>query len=157
MVSAPNSRPMYASVLLPTDGSEASNEAVAVGLDVAARFDAAAHAVYVVDERFVAAEYDAAVEGAERDGERALDAVGDLAAERGVAVEKHLRRGVPHREIVDAVADYGADLVVMGTHGRSGLDRLVHLGSTTERVVRAAPVQVLTVPVDSTRDRSRSE
>ncbi len=138
---------MYENVLLPTDGSEGSLAAVEAGLALAARFGATAHALYVVDERRVMAEYDLAVEAAEAEAERALEAVERAATAPAVAVEKHLRRGVPHAEILEAIDDYGVDLVVMGTHGRTGLDRLVHLGSVTERVVRASPVQVLAVPL----------
>lgn len=138
---------MYATILVPTDGSDGANGAVETGLTLAARFDAAFHALYVVDERFVAAEYDAAVEEAEREGERALDDAGRAGAAAGVDVEKHLRRGIPHEEILDAADDYGADLVVVGRVGRTGLDRFLNLGSVADRVVRASPVQVLTVPL----------
>jgi nucleotide-binding universal stress UspA family protein len=61
-------------------------------------------------------------------------------------VAKHLRRGHPDEEILDFVADEGIDLIVMGTAGRSGFDRIRHAGSTTERVIRGATVSVLAVP-----------
>lgn len=138
---------MYSQVLLPTDGSEAAEEAFEAGLELAAQFDAGVHALYVIDSRFVTTEYDLAVEKAEREAEAALDRVGELGESAGVAVEKHLRTGIPHEEILDAIDAYGVDVVVMGTHGRSSLDRLVRLGSVTERVVRSAPVHVVTVPV----------
>lgn len=138
---------MYTTILLPTDGSGGARRAIDVGLELAAHHGATVHALFVLDERRVTREYDHAVEAAEREAEAALDDVGDAAEERGVDVERHARWGVPHREILESVDAYGADLVVMGTHGRTGLDRLVNLGSTTERVVRAAPVQVLTVPL----------
>ncbi|MFC7018261.1 MULTISPECIES: universal stress protein [Haloarcula] len=137
---------MYDQVLLPTDGSEGAAAATDVAFALAGRFDAPVHALYVVDERFVADEFDAPVEAAEREATAALEAASDRGTEHGVSVEKHLRRGVPHEEILDAVDDYAADLVVMGTHGRTGLDRFRHVGSVTERVVRSAPVEVHTVP-----------
>lgn len=137
---------MYSTILVPTDGSDGAAAALGTALGLAAEFDAAVHALFVVDERFVATEYDAPVEEAEREGEAVLDRAGERGREAGIAVEKHLRTGVPHEEIVGAVDDYGADLVVMGKHGRTGLDRFLNLGSVAERVVRAAPVQVLTVP-----------
>ncbi|WP_336035553.1 universal stress protein [Halobacterium yunchengense] len=140
-------RGMYATILVPTDGSEGAAGAVTVAVALADRFDAAVHALFVVDERFVADDYDLAVEDAERRAERALDRAGGLGADAGVDVEKHLRRGLPHEEIIEAADAYGADLVVVGKHGRTGLDRFLHVGSTTERVVRASPTQVLTVPL----------
>jgi nucleotide-binding universal stress UspA family protein len=71
--------------------------------------------------------------------------VAELGDERGVRVERHLRRGAPSEEIVDAAADHGADLVVMGTQGRTGFSRLAAAGSTTERVVRLTTVPTLVV------------
>lgn len=138
---------MYSSVLLPTDGSEGAEAAVEVGLRLAARHDATVHALFVVDERYVRREFDHVVEAAEREAEEALDGVGERADGMGVRVEKHVRWGMPHEEILAAIDAYGVDVVTMGTHGRTGIDRLVHLGSVTERVVRLAPVQVLTVPL----------
>lgn len=138
---------MYSDVLLPTDGSDGSLVAAESALAIVTQFGAAAHALFVIDERHVLDEYDLAVEAAEAAGERALEAVERAGSDRSIAVEKHLRRGVPHEEILAAVADHDIDLVVMGTHGRTGLDRLIHLGSVTERVVRRAPVPVLVVPL----------
>ncbi|WP_254544934.1 universal stress protein [Halomarina pelagica] len=138
---------MYSNLLLPTDGSEGAAEAIEVGLKIAQRFDSVVHALYVIDRRFVATDYDPVVEEAESEAEQALDWVGKLGAEQGIPIEKHLRTGIPHEEILGAIVAYDIDLVVMGTHGRTGIDRLVHLGSVTERVVRAAPVHVITVPL----------
>lgn len=144
---------MYGTILVPTDGSDGSMAAVEHAVDLAAAFDAAVHALYVVDQTYPAvSKYDFVTEEEEETGETALDAVVAAGEEAGVAVERHLRRGVPHEEILAAVDDYGADLVVMGTHGRTGLDRVAHAGSTTERVVRLAEVPVLTVDIgDVTR------
>ncbi len=65
--------------------------------------------------------------------------------ERGVKrLSTHFRFGKPAKEIVQLAVDFGADLVVIGTHGRKGLTRLV-LGSVAEQVVRDAPCQVLVV------------
>jgi nucleotide-binding universal stress UspA family protein len=69
-----------------------------------------------------------------------------IGADAGVAVERHLRRGRPAEAIVAFAAECDADLVVMGTQGRSGFDRIRHAGSTTERVLRSASVPVLAVP-----------
>ena len=65
----------------------------------------------------------------------------------GIAVETLCREGDAAREIRAAVRDTGADLIVMGTHGRSGLGRLV-LGSVTEAMLTDSPVPVLTVHRD---------
>ncbi|MEK7715145.1 MAG: universal stress protein, partial [candidate division NC10 bacterium] len=62
----------------------------------------------------------------------------------GIPVRWALEVGVPFEEIVKAAEKEGADMIVMGTHGRSGLNRLL-LGSVAERVIRLAPCPVLTV------------
>lgn len=138
---------MYDTILLPTDGSEGSRVALETAIEYALAFDATIQGLYVIDERFVEAEYDMVVEAAETKGEAALDDVARLGAEHGVHVDRHLRRGIPHEEILEAIDDYDADVVVMGTQGRTGLDRFIHLGSVTERVVRHALVPVVTVPL----------
>lgn len=142
---------MYSSILLPTDGSEGAATAIEVGIELAGTFDAAVHALSVIDERLVTTEYNIPLEDAEREAEAALDHVGARGSEAGRSVEKHLRRGTPHDEILAAIDDYGVDLVVMGTHGRTGLSRVRHLGSVTERVIRDSPVQVHTVPISDGR------
>ena len=66
------------------------------------------------------------------------------ARERGINVRAVMRNGVPHQEIVQLAADEPADIVIMGTHGRSGLSRML-LGSVAERVIHFAHCPVLTV------------
>jgi len=61
-----------------------------------------------------------------------------------------VRRGYPAEEILSAIGDLNADLVVMGTHGRRGLSRAM-LGSIAEKVVRMSPVPVLTVRGESAK------
>lgn len=134
---------MYQRILVPTDGSDPSVRAAEHALDLAAQFDATVDALFVVEES--AGHWDMAVEKEEAAGERALDAVAELAEARGVSVERHLRRGSPAGEIVDAAADYGSDLIVMGTQGRTGFSRIASAGSTTERVVRLTAVPTLVV------------
>jgi nucleotide-binding universal stress UspA family protein len=67
-----------------------------------------------------------------------------LASGQAVKARWVLRTGVPWVEIVGTAVDEHVDMIVMGTHGRTGLDRFL-LGSVTERVVRTAPCPVLTV------------
>ena len=69
-------------------------------------------------------------------------------AAQGVTARGRLEVGVPWKEIVRVAADEGAEMIVMGTQGRTGLDRWL-LGSVAERVVRRAPCPVLTVRPDN--------
>ena len=140
---------MFSNVLIPTDGSDGAREAAAVAFELARQFDATVHGLFVIDERVIDGEFDFAVEAAEETAENALDALGELGDDYGIDVRKHLRRGTPYDEIVRAIDAYEVDHVVMGTHGRTGFDRIVNLGSVTERVVRTASVPVTTVPIGS--------
>ena len=72
---------------------------------------------------------------------------------RSVRARAIIRTGAPHDEIVAAVQAESPDMLVIGTHGRSGLDRLL-LGSVAERVVRMAPCPVLTVRPEGTQTRA---
>lgn len=64
--------------------------------------------------------------------------------EEGFAVKTHLTAGTPYTEILDRAEQNDMDLIVMGTHGRTGVEHLL-IGSVAERVVRLAPCAVLTV------------
>jgi nucleotide-binding universal stress UspA family protein len=74
---------------------------------------------------------------------------------RGAKVRTLLSSGTAHRVIVDAARTLGADLIVMSTHGRSGLSHVL-LGSVAERVLRTAPCPVVTVPARPSRARRRT-
>ena len=136
---------MYDAILCPTDGSAGSTAAIEHACYLADLANARIHALFVVDELIAGAdEWDMVVEREEERGEQAIAAVVDAATAAGVDVDKHLRRGRPHEEILDAIESYDADLVVMGTHGRTGLGRFLAAGSVAERVVRHSDVPVLT-------------
>jgi nucleotide-binding universal stress UspA family protein len=84
------------------------------------------------------------------DAEAAVARVAEI-AERvapAVPVETVVAEGKPSQEIVRYAEAEGCDLVVMGTHGRGGIDRLL-LGSVAESVIRASSIPVTAVPVDS--------
>jgi nucleotide-binding universal stress UspA family protein len=67
-----------------------------------------------------------------------------------VAVEQRLAEGDPAAEILHLATDTGCDMIVLGTHGRTGLDRLL-MGSVAEQIVRKAPCPVLTVKAPQSR------
>jgi nucleotide-binding universal stress UspA family protein len=140
---------MYERILVPTDGSEGTAAAVEHAVEIGAERDATIHGLYVVDKQIRLAtskENQAEVAADLRaEGERAVGAIADAAAEAGLESVTETVEGVPHRAILDYIEDADVDLVVMGTHGRTGRDRIVSLGSVTERVVGNATVPVLTV------------
>lgn len=76
--------------------------------------------------------------------EKELSSWATAAADAGLSVQTLLRTGAPHEVIVAAAVELGADLIVLGTHGRGGINRAL-LGSVADRVVRLAACPVLTV------------
>ncbi|MFB6138423.1 MAG: universal stress protein [Halobacteriaceae archaeon] len=136
---------MFDRVVVATDGSESVARAVAVGCDLADRFDAEVHALYVLDT----GEVESAPEQVRAELRSALADRGEAATADVVEaapgpVESAVREGDPPVEISRYADEVDADVVVTGTRGRHGEGRLL-LGSVAERVVRRAPVPVLTV------------
>jgi nucleotide-binding universal stress UspA family protein len=141
---------MYDRILLPTDGSDANGRAVEQGVGLARETGAGLHVLFVLEDVPYAPEtMDDAVEGQLREiGEAAIEEIEERAEAAGVDLVTEMREGVPHETILEYAEEADVDAVVMGTHGRSGLDRYL-LGSVTERVVRAAEVPVLTVRMET--------
>lgn len=142
---------MYERILVPTDGSEGVKRAVLHALDLAKSHGATVHAVYVVNTAgFTGLPMESSWEGIDEmlrsDAEAALETVREFAEARDVPIETRVLEGSPHREIVRYAEQGDCDLVVMGTHGRGGIDRLL-LGSVAEKVVRSSNVPVMTVRV----------
>jgi nucleotide-binding universal stress UspA family protein len=142
---------MYDHVLLPTDGSDAAADAANEAFAVATNNNATLHVLFVVDETAGPLNVrggDERFEQAEAEGEEAVAEVAEQAKQAGVdTVTEVVRQGTPYEEILD-YAEENCDLIVMGTHGRSGLDRHL-LGSVTEKVVRRSGPSVLTVRVNN--------
>ena len=137
-------------LLVPTDGSEAATAAIDWGLDLADAYDAMVHAVFSADTKRIggATDPDGIFGELEQIGDEALEDVRTRARERDVSVTGTVASGRPARVILEFLERTDSDVVVMGTHGRSGLQR-PFLGSVTETVVRGADVPLLCVPVAS--------
>jgi len=140
---------MYDTVLIPTDGSPGTDTVLEHGLEFARRYDADVHVLYVVDRRqYLGAEDDVQADMAEdlrAEGEHAVAVAAEAAADVGLDAETAVVEGVPDKDIVEYVEDNDVDVVVMGTHGRTGRDTVARLGSVTERVVKNAPVPVFVI------------
>lgn len=142
---------MYDDILVPTDGSEGVQRAIGHGIELADLADATVHALFVVDTADLATipdlEWTTIEAGLEEVGERAVADVERRALEQGVEAVTAVRYGTSHEEIVAYATEWDVDLIVMGTHGRSGIDRVL-LGSVTDNVIRRADRPVLVRRVD---------
>ena len=140
---------MYDDILVPTDGSEGTNKAVEHALDITKKYDATAHVVYVVNTSAYStlpadSNWESITAALEDEGKQATGEIVEEMQDVGVNAVPSVEEGIPHKTILEYADDNDIDLIVMGTHGKSGLDRLL-LGSVTEKVVRASKVPVLTV------------
>ena len=142
---------LFYRIVVPTDFSDCAEEAWGLAQRLAAASGAELVLVHVLVEAplfnegpFTMDRVRKVYEAARKWGQESLEAWMAQAQAKGLKARIALRTGVPYREIVDLVTDERADLVVIGTHGRGGIDRAL-LGSVADRVVRLAPCPVLTV------------
>ena len=140
---------MYDDILLPTDGSDAVAEAADHAATIAERFDATVHVLSVADTRN---RFESPTAGISTDAwqqaesERASAAASETAAllPDDLPVDTATESGIPRDVIVEYAESSGIDMIVMATHGRTGLQHYL-IGSVTEKVVRRSPVPVVTV------------
>ena len=142
---------MVRKVLCPTDFSEGAEAGWNVALALAMQFEAEVILLHVVPEppRLTEAYQrgytpERFIEATAVEARRLLEHLAAKAADCDLKTSWKVRRGVEFREISAAAAEEGADLIVLGTHGRSALPGLL-LGSVAERVAGAAPCPVLLV------------
>jgi nucleotide-binding universal stress UspA family protein len=141
---------MYDTILLPTDGSEEMEPIIDHAVALAEVHDATLQALYVTNTASLSdlpmeSTWEGLEQALQEEGQAGLRAVEERA--ETVHVETALLEGSPSVEIVEYAAEESCDIIVMGTHGRSGVNRLL-LGSVAERVVRRSSVPVLTIHVD---------
>jgi nucleotide-binding universal stress UspA family protein len=138
----------YRTVLVPTDGSDPASAALDLAVDVARAEEAALHLLSVVDVASLGVDVraDIAIDSLEESAREILETAERTATAAGVdpaATRVEFDTAIA-RAVRTYVADNDIDLIVVGTHGRTGFDRYV-LGSVTEKLIRTATVPVLTV------------
>lgn len=142
---------MYERILVPTDGSTGSAHVALQALNLAEQYDAVIYPLYVVDSALISI-LDQSGSGKgdlQERGERATELIGRMAESHGVDAEPEIRKGSPAREILDYAEEMEADVIVAGTHGRTGVSRTL-LGSVAESLVRHAECPVMTVRLPET-------
>lgn len=140
----------FKQILVPVDFTKYSDEALHVAADIARRYQASLTLIHVLDPlEYAVSEYESEPNERRRwalsEIEKALDGAKRLAHSAGVVgVTTRAIEGATSDGIVDFANRTDCDLIVMGTHGRTGIKRAV-LGSVAEAVVRRADCPVLTV------------
>jgi len=129
---------MYKKIVLALDGSEISKNALRHAVELAKQNNATLIAVHVIPpidvmdiETF---KPETLLRGLRKEGEKILLEAQELAQKKGVEVQTRLEEGIPFEKICEVAQDSEADLIVMGSHGRTGIGKVL-IGSVTERVI----------------------
>jgi nucleotide-binding universal stress UspA family protein len=140
-------------ILFPTDFSQGARAALDHAVSLARDYQAKLILLYVIQDISIAEWYIPSsisvtdlVEDMQKSAWREMDKWAAEVSAKVKEVEKEVVRGVPFVEIIKTAKDKSADLLVIGTHGRTGIDHML-FGSTAEKVVRKAPCPVLTVRI----------
>jgi len=150
MAAPKNTKPIHIKkILVGTDFSDCSDYALDYALMLSKLFGAEVLLLHIIESFSYSMTESLTVVGHERALTATATALLENALKRlldqGCRAESHLGHGSPYREIIKQAEDAESDLIVVGTHGRSGVEHLL-LGSVAEKVVRLASCPVLTVP-----------
>lgn len=145
-------------IFIATDFSDTSKEAFNQAVQLARQMDATLLLAHVIEPIDMAASHLEPFGFLELRLQQRLDRMVQPVREEGLLVETHLLKGDPAAEIIKAAGDLQCDLIVMGTHGRTGVPRLL-MGSVTERVLRTSPVPIVAVrqPMAAEREKVEAE
>jgi nucleotide-binding universal stress UspA family protein len=136
-------------ILIPTDGSDYSMRAAEYGISIAKMLDAQIMVVYVIDEVVLdqfskVTERENVEQELKQDGQRYIKYILGLAEKEGVKDGSLLAKGTPFEQIVNLAKELNMDLIVMGTYGRKGAEKVL-IGSVAERVIEYSPCPVLVI------------
>jgi nucleotide-binding universal stress UspA family protein len=136
-------------ILIPTDGSDYSIRAAEYGLSIAKMLSAEIVVVYVIDTIVLSqinkeTQRETVEQELKEDGERYINYIISLAKNMGVRNTSLFAKGRPFEQIVHLAKDLQTDLIVMGTYGRRGTERIL-IGSVVERVIEYSSCPVLVV------------
>lgn len=148
---------MFAKIILPTDFSDCSAEAARIARRLAEQFGSSLTVIHVLDEPVALdpmfrgdVPVELLKERMEQFARESMDAFVASHFSGLPGFDTMIATGIPYREIVRTARDAAAELIVIGTHGRTGVEHVL-FGSTAERVVRMAPCPVLSVRCGGSR------
>ncbi len=130
---------MFETIMVPTDGSKCSLKAENIAISIAKNFKAKLVVVHVIDEKLIYP-----FEVLEEEGNTILDEAARKGKDEDVDVEQVLIVGSPAHDMEKIVEKTGADLVVIGTHGKTGIRKIL-MGSVAESTIKTVKVPVLLV------------
>lgn len=130
---------MFEKIMVPSDGSQHAKRAEDVALALARELGSTVVAVHIIDDKFITP-----FEVLETEGKGILKSVTKKGKELGVQVDEILIFGSPIHDMAKITLKAEADLVVIGTHGRTRLEKLI-MGSVAESALKTVPVPVMLV------------
>lgn len=141
----------YRKLLIATDGSKYIKKVVDYGIDFANNTGAKLHAIFVADTMAyssipLSSPMEYAYSILRHEGEVAIKDVTDMVEAAGLEIEGIIAEGHPADEIIKYAEKNSIDLIMMGTLGKSGLDRFL-LGSVADKVIRNSKIPVIVIPV----------
>jgi|Deesub1362A_J573_1020465.scaffolds.fasta_scaffold35700_2 nucleotide-binding universal stress UspA family protein len=139
---------IYSHILVATDGSKFSEAAVCYAMRLAKETKAKLTIIHVANVHgYVEVLWHDMKKRYRNEGEKVLEEVKEHCDLEGIDAETLLEEGVPYLKIVEAAKRLHCDLIILGSHGHSGLEKIL-LGSVAERVIGISPVPVMVVPPD---------
>lgn len=142
-------------ILVPLDMSAASDRIAGYAVEMSRCFGAKLTALLVVEEgetlrglNMPTISYDDIVPDLESQARKKLEAYAHTRLGGAKDLDLQVTHGEAWEKILETAREIGADLIIMGTHGRRGLERAI-FGSTAERVLRRSPVPVVAVPIEA--------
>ena len=130
---------MFKTIIVPTDGSKNAQKAEDVAISIARNFQAKLMVVHIIDEKLIYP-----FEVLEEDGKKILERATLKGKDQGIDVQQVLIVGNPTHDMAKITEKTGADLLVIGTHGKSGLQKLL-MGSVAENTIKTVKIPVLLV------------
>ncbi|MDR0900092.1 MAG: universal stress protein [Methanobrevibacter sp.] len=130
---------MFKNIMVPSDGSEASDKASKIAIEIAKKFNSKITAIHVIDEKTMFP-----YEKLEDEGNEILGKIAKMAIDEGIEVSEQLITGDPLRDMKTIAKKANADSIVISTHGRNKLEKLI-VGSVADRVIKTFDIPVILI------------